>query len=125
MSNGMDGTADMLWNGSDVDGNDKVSVRTMKALPVKMKTVTLIGKGRWNLTSFVYWLHAIYNKICIYIFFFKVILDFKKYIFPWQTCFIWGGRLRLESSSICINTVYSASAYKSHKWQDVFPVLFL
>jgi hypothetical protein len=42
----MDGTADdMLWNGSE-DGNDKVSVRKMKALPVKMEIVTLIGKGR-------------------------------------------------------------------------------
>ena len=44
----------MLWNGSEEDGNDKVSVRKMKALPVKMETVTLIGKGRRNLTSFVY-----------------------------------------------------------------------
>jgi hypothetical protein len=29
-----------------------VSVWKMKALTVKMKTVTLIRKGRWNLTSF-------------------------------------------------------------------------
>jgi hypothetical protein len=35
-------------------GMIKVSVRKMRALPVKMETVTLIGKGRWNLTSFVY-----------------------------------------------------------------------
>jgi hypothetical protein len=31
-----------------------VSVRKMKALTVKMETVTLIGKGRENLTCFVY-----------------------------------------------------------------------
>jgi len=31
-----------------------VSVRKMKALTVKMGTVTLIGKGRWNLICFVY-----------------------------------------------------------------------
>jgi len=31
-----------------------VSVRKMKALTVKMVMVTLIGKGRQNLTYFVY-----------------------------------------------------------------------
>ena len=31
-----------------------VSVRKMKALTVKMETVTLIGKSRWNVTCFVY-----------------------------------------------------------------------
>ena len=31
-----------------------VSVRNMKALTLKMKTVTLIGKGRLNLTCCVY-----------------------------------------------------------------------
>ena len=31
-----------------------VSVRKMKALTVKMETLTLIGKGRKNLTCFVY-----------------------------------------------------------------------
>ena len=31
-----------------------VSVRKMKALTVKMETVTLIGKGRQNVTCFVY-----------------------------------------------------------------------
>ena len=31
-----------------------VSVRNMKALTLKMKTVTLIGKGRWNMTCSVY-----------------------------------------------------------------------
>ena len=31
-----------------------VSVRNMKALTPKMKTVTLIGKGRLNLTCSVY-----------------------------------------------------------------------
>ena len=41
--NGMDGTADdMLWNGSEEDGNDKFSVRKMKALTVKMETVQIL-----------------------------------------------------------------------------------
>jgi len=31
-----------------------VSVRNVKALAVKMETVTLIGKDRWNWTCFVY-----------------------------------------------------------------------
>ena len=51
ISNVTDGTDnDMLWNGSEENGN----VRKMKALTVKMETVTLIGKGRKNLTYFVY-----------------------------------------------------------------------
>ena len=33
---------DLLWNGSEEDGI--VNVRKMKALTVKMETVTLIGK---------------------------------------------------------------------------------
>jgi hypothetical protein len=31
-----------------------MSVRKIEALTVKMETVTLIGKGRYNLTCFVY-----------------------------------------------------------------------
>ena len=48
----MDKTDDMLWNDSVGDEN-VTSVRKMKALTVKMETVTLIGKGRLNLTCFV------------------------------------------------------------------------
>jgi hypothetical protein len=33
-------------------------VRKMKALTVKMETVTLIGKGRQSLTCFVYYMYA-------------------------------------------------------------------
>jgi len=46
MSNALDGTDDMMWNGNKEDGEIDVSVRKMKALTVKMWTVTLIGKGR-------------------------------------------------------------------------------
>jgi hypothetical protein len=42
ISSGMDGTDDMLWNGNEEDG----SLRKIKALTVKMGTVTLNGKGR-------------------------------------------------------------------------------
>jgi hypothetical protein len=45
---------DMSWNGSEEDGNVGVSVRKMKAVPVKMETVTLIARDRYNLTCFVY-----------------------------------------------------------------------
>jgi len=51
----MDGTDDMLCNGSEEDRNVRSvcgCVWKMNALTVKMETVTLIGKGRWNLTSF-------------------------------------------------------------------------
>jgi DNA polymerase/3'-5' exonuclease PolX len=44
MSNAMDET-DMLWNGSKEDVNVR-SIRKMKALTVKMETVTMSGKGR-------------------------------------------------------------------------------
>jgi hypothetical protein len=54
ISSAVDGTDDdMLGNDSEEDGDVK-SVRKMKALTVKMETVTLIGKGRQNLTCFVY-----------------------------------------------------------------------
>jgi hypothetical protein len=42
ISKGMDETDDMLWNGSEGDG----SLRKIKALTVKMGTVTLNSKGR-------------------------------------------------------------------------------
>jgi len=42
----------MLWNESVRDEN-VTNVRKLKALTVKMETVTLIGKGRYNLTCFV------------------------------------------------------------------------
>jgi hypothetical protein len=47
ISIGMEGTDDMLWNGSvERVGMVGVSARKMKAPTVKMDTVTLIGKGR-------------------------------------------------------------------------------
>jgi hypothetical protein len=43
-----------------------VSVRKMKALTVKVETVTLIGgNDRWNLTCFVYYMHEINGKMLI------------------------------------------------------------
>jgi len=47
MSNAVKETEDdMLWNGSEEDGNVRSSVRKMKAQTVKMETVILVGKGR-------------------------------------------------------------------------------
>ena len=40
-----DTDTDILWNGSDEDGNVRI-VRKMTALTVKMVIVTMIGKGR-------------------------------------------------------------------------------
>ena len=40
----------------------------------------------------------------------RVILDFDKYIFHWQTNFFVGGHLRLESYCIWVNMVISLSA---------------
>ena len=66
ISKAMDETYDdMLWNGSEEDGNVRsgmkvrrmgilgVNVRKMKAMIVKMDTVTLIGKSRQYMTWFV------------------------------------------------------------------------
>jgi hypothetical protein len=49
ISSAVDGTDnDMLWKGREGNGMEMlgVSVRKMKALTVKMETVTLSGKGR-------------------------------------------------------------------------------
>ena len=47
MSTAVDGDDDdMLWNGSEEDGNVRVSVRKMIAQTVKVETVTLVAKGR-------------------------------------------------------------------------------
>ena len=59
----VDETDDMLWKGIKEDGMLGVSVRKMKALTVKMETVTLIGKGRQNLTFSVYSVYEINSKI--------------------------------------------------------------
>ena len=47
ISNAVDGTNDdLLWNDSEEDGNVRSECGKMKALTVKMETVTLICKGR-------------------------------------------------------------------------------
>jgi hypothetical protein len=54
-----DGTGDdILWN-------VRVSVREMEGLTVKMETVTLIGKGRKNLTCFVREVYEIKVKVTL------------------------------------------------------------
>jgi hypothetical protein len=65
------------------------SLREMKGLTVKMETVTLIGKGRQNLTWFVY---PINSKIFFLadVLFLGFVLDSDKYIFPWQMRFVGG-----------------------------------
>jgi hypothetical protein len=45
VSNAVDGTDNMLWNGSEGDGNVR-SEREVKVQTVKMETVALFGKGR-------------------------------------------------------------------------------
>jgi hypothetical protein len=50
----VDGTdGDLLWNGVKGDGHVRSECEKVKALTVKMETVTLIGEGRYNLTRFV------------------------------------------------------------------------
>jgi hypothetical protein len=56
ISSAGDGTDDyMLWNGiTEVRNVPSMCVKNMKALTVKMETVTLSGTGGENLTCFVY-----------------------------------------------------------------------
>ena len=47
ISNTVDGNDDdMLWNGSEDDGNVRSECEEDKDMTVKVDTVTLIGKGR-------------------------------------------------------------------------------
>ena len=63
--------------------------------------------------------------ITFFLLFLQCHLRFGKIHFPLADVFYLEGQLRLESSSIWVNTVYSGSAHDSHMWQDVFPILFL
>ena len=82
----------------------RVSVRKIKALPVKDERVMEIGKVRWSLTCFVYEVYAINSKIFSLgdVLFLGVILDLDKYIGLWQA-FSGGGSSNLESSCIWVN----------------------
>jgi hypothetical protein len=47
ISSAVDGTSDdLLWDDSEEDGNVRSECGKIKALNVKMETVTLVGKGR-------------------------------------------------------------------------------
>jgi hypothetical protein len=61
----------------------------MRALTTKMETVTVTGRGRTALC--VYQVYEIDSQIFSYLTFSfcGVILDWDKYIFSWQACFIW------------------------------------
>ena len=98
-----------------------VKVRKMKTLTVKMVIVTLVGKGRWNLTCRVSCIKCV--RLIIKYFFLAdilllgVVIDLDKYIFPWQTCFL-VGHPRLESSYIRVNTVIKWALYKIRDVSD-------
>ena len=49
ISNAMDGTDDMLWNGSEEDGDVRSEFEEDEGMTVKRRQ-TLIGKGRQNQT---------------------------------------------------------------------------
>jgi hypothetical protein len=55
ISSAVDGTDNgMLWNGSVEVGNVKSECEEDEGMDCEMETLTLIGKGRKNLTCFVY-----------------------------------------------------------------------
>ena len=62
-SNAVDGTDDMWWNGSEEGGNVRGECEKMQALTVKMETVTLINRGRQNLTCYMYSVYEINRSI--------------------------------------------------------------
>ena len=63
-----------------------VCVRKMKALTVKMETVTLVGKGRYNLTYLVYQVDTINSKI------FSLNISFSSGGSPWIRIVLYVGR---------------------------------
>jgi hypothetical protein len=66
----------------------RVNVRQMKALSVKMETVKLIGKGRYNVTCFVYYMYEMNHKMCfLSCCFLWVISDLENNNFQRQMCF--------------------------------------
>ena len=68
-----------------------VSARKRKALNVNVKSVTMIGKGRQNLTCIIYCVQLIVEHFSERMFYlWGVFLDLDKYIFLWQMCFICG-----------------------------------
>jgi len=62
MSNAMDRTDDMLWNSSEEDEDVKSDCKEDESTDCK-NGVTQIGKGRYNLTCLVYYVHEIKSKI--------------------------------------------------------------
>jgi len=54
-----------MQNGSKEDGNVSTECK-MQAPTLKTETVSLIGKGRQNLTCFVYQVCAINSKIFLF-----------------------------------------------------------
>jgi len=64
-------------------------VRKVKAVTVRMETVTLTGKLTCSFIKCMK-LNAKLFSLSRHFIFVGVISDWDKYIFPWQTCFIWG-----------------------------------
>ena len=81
-------------------------MREMKALTVKMETVTLIGKGRENMAC----LHIKCMKLIVKCFllpdFGGGILDLDKYIFPLADLLSWGELSYIRLSCIRVNMVF-------------------
>jgi len=100
-SNAVDETNDdMLWIASEEDGNVRNEcVWKMKALTVRMETVTQIGKGRCNL-------YEINCKIFFLsrLLFLGVVLDLDN-TFSLGRHVLFGGHLGLELSCILVNAV--------------------
>jgi hypothetical protein len=71
IANAVDGTDDdMLCNGSEEDGYVRSEYEEDKHTNSKKETMTLIGKGRQNLTCFVYCVYKIHSKIFFFLSYF-------------------------------------------------------
>jgi len=100
----------MQWTGSERMASLGVSVRMMKALTVKMETVTLTREGAQNVTHFVYQVTIINSTLILFL---GMVLVLYKYIFPWQMCFCLGGCLRSESSCVRVNMLTQTKMFGS------------
>jgi hypothetical protein len=86
----------------------KLALQKMKALTAKMETVSLIGKGRENVTC----LCIKCVKLIVKYYFLADVL-FLRFVKIWINTFFsladvfFGGCLRLELACIWVNTVYA------------------
>lgn len=99
----MDDSDEDVSVSSEREEDDGAGYEGEHATTNQMETVTLVGKGSWNLTRFAYHLHAIYSKLIFFSTYLKgeVTFESDKYTFHWHMFYL-RGHLGLGLCSIQI-----------------------